>query len=270
MSHVQVKFDRALEHLREYERVFVSMTAEPHHKFYWGPIDPKTGRMLLYIELEDRVDLRAAAIVGDFATSLRSTLDYLVAELAVVNDVQPTARHAFPAFLEAKAWDDELRKKPGSSCLGGIVAGLDQVRRWQPFAMHPGEEMYDPLTVLSRLSNTDKHRQLLGFEAEMRPGVTSTASIAAPGAVFVKAPKGRDPHDLKLIPGEAEEFATFFFGRPYPPPESITGSATVHVDYYVTIPASPPKFPKRHRVGPDKLVKITDYVEYIIGEFAGL
>jgi hypothetical protein len=105
----------------------------------------------LYAVVRERPPLDFALIIGDVAHNVRSALDHLVYALSS-RQAQRSGKTQFPIFT------DECRFK----VLGiPMIASLKRpertlIERVQPFAAVVPDD--DPLAILNRLSNLDKHR----------------------------------------------------------------------------------------------------------------
>ena len=99
---------------------------------------------------------RFGLICGDCLQCLRSSLDYLVWELAVVNGAQPNHNQMFPICLSEKDFTQQLARHR----LQGIQQeAIDLIKNCQPFLLSKPEE--SPLAILDKLANINKHRRVL-------------------------------------------------------------------------------------------------------------
>jgi len=101
-------------------------------------------------------------ILGEFVHNLRSTLDQLVWQLALLNGIEPSGTQ-FPIVSAHKGWPTRRVEgwiKGVSSKHGAIIESF------QPY--HPGRE---PLKWLGDLSNVDKHRVVHPSGIAVKPGV---------------------------------------------------------------------------------------------------
>jgi hypothetical protein len=96
-----------------------------------------------------------AAVIGDAVHNIRSALDHLVYELAPP-EVRRRRRTQFPIFMTEAGFRNQ-----GLQQIDGITGDeRTLIEKVQPYnASDPPND--DPLAVLNRLSNLDKHRLLV-------------------------------------------------------------------------------------------------------------
>jgi len=160
LDGVQAKLDRSLEHLDALvDEVGVFIKSEP----YDTPIGyVGDGWDARYFHILREPPLRLGIIAGDYAQNLRSALDHLVYQLALLTTKSPQGT-AFPICVDASSYlnsgphgEPSLRDR----CLAGVPdehrALIDEV---QPYVGRSrAEAEVDELAYLSRFTNTDKHR----------------------------------------------------------------------------------------------------------------
>ena len=96
--------------------------------------------------------VRLSVLVGECVHNMRSAVDNLVCALARITE--PACRcHglAFPLFKDIDEWN----AKSGKSLKGVPPAAKDIIRQLQPWSDASGP---NPLGILNKLSNIDKHR----------------------------------------------------------------------------------------------------------------
>lgn len=113
--------------------------------------DAKTGWHALRAEPTGPVPSEAALVVGDYAITLRTSLDYLARALVRANGSNPDRRNKFPVFLEPP---DEARFH--SAVRGMHPAAVEELRQLQPY-QRPGRIEPEGLEIVSILANADKH-----------------------------------------------------------------------------------------------------------------
>jgi hypothetical protein len=98
--------------------------------------------------------------VGEFAHNLRSALDNLVWQLALLGGGTPDKSTQFPIFEDEVEWNSGKRRSQTRALRPHYVARLKPA---QPF--HLGENIaLHPLAILTHLNNLDKHRAVhVGF-----------------------------------------------------------------------------------------------------------
>ena len=161
-------------------------------------IDQQTGEHWVFIEPRRSIpQIKWAVIIGDIVHNLRTALDHLIWELAVLRRGEPPP-HPLPSgspwrSLQFPVYDDasdffnisSKSAKKGQPPGQGGLASLQHVRpaaaarviQLQPFQV--GDRQHHPLRVLQDLDNIDKHRTLhLTGVAAILPGVEYPASIS--------------------------------------------------------------------------------------------
>jgi len=133
--------------------------------------DPKAGRVELWFVMKQRPPLSWSVTMGEIVHNLRSSLDHLACQLFLAsggNDCEGT-KTAFPVLPDTtdvgfRKWIDN--QLPG--LCNGMIAELHAL---QPYK-RGNDAWRDPLAVLNRLSNKDKHRLLVPMFAATIPGST--------------------------------------------------------------------------------------------------
>jgi hypothetical protein len=147
------KLDRATEHL-DALRTEQSAYMESSPLKVTSHFDAASGWWSFRASCE-RISLRYSNIVGDCVHNLRSTLDQLVTQLAIVNGQQSTTQHQFPITRDANTFSKQASQR---------LKGLSDEHRAiieaaQPYqARDDGSGRPQALVVLNDLSNRDKHR----------------------------------------------------------------------------------------------------------------
>lgn len=101
-------------------------------------------------------------LLGDFAHNARSALDHLADALVVFNGNEPTERTQFPIVVSPFCWSTQSARLNGASLRHiEIVESLQPYHRPDLYGWSSvWGSIEDPLAVLNRLSNVDKHRVL--------------------------------------------------------------------------------------------------------------
>lgn len=124
------------------------------------------------------MSLRVAILVGEICYNLRTSLDYLVFELALFDSEQAQNGTQFP--IEDKPKGFAFRKK------GGWLNGLNSAH----IAAVEGLQPYKGCNwtkALRNISNPDKHRQIVAFQSNMSLQI-AVAGSDPPDAAFHAAP----------------------------------------------------------------------------------
>lgn len=129
--------------------------------------------------LQDPPDYVPAVIIGDVIHNTRSALDHIVAALTEPPELRE--RSSFPIYTEdiTQPGFKEQRKAFAAATEGLPDDACAFVKRVQPY--NRGKDaIRDPLALLNRFSNADKHRELL----------VTTNTIHEPGTALEWEPNG--------------------------------------------------------------------------------
>jgi hypothetical protein len=98
-----------------------------------------------------------SSIFGDMLYNLRATLDYLVWQLVLLNNTQPTANNSFPCVRREVNWNSAVGRQ-----LSGVSTNwIEEIKKLQPFdATHSGPPEHHSLALLDEANNVNKHRLL--------------------------------------------------------------------------------------------------------------
>ncbi len=140
-------FDELRNELKDYYEsepgeVIRTISTNGQHTLTYGSVKPTPARLGL--------------ICGDCLQCLRSSLDYLVWELAVANGAQPNHNQMFPICLSEQDFTQQIARHR----LEGIQQeAIDLIKDCQPFLLnHPNDS---PLAILDKLANINKHRRVI-------------------------------------------------------------------------------------------------------------
>jgi hypothetical protein len=173
-AQAAVTFDPEIDVATNTVQYIAHVTAEP-------PFD----------EMEDEV----RAVVAD----ARSALDNLIHDLGVSHGVGSArlAKNAFPAVAADRASDWASR---ASKSLAGLPRDVVvRVRAIQPFSQASLPGLVHPATLLSQLSNDDKHKH--GLHMALVPHITGTHHLASaqftvPTELLGQLTRGVDPDQI--------------------------------------------------------------------------
>jgi hypothetical protein len=162
LSSSDAKLARAREHLEVLKsEIPASIEDAGPYSIRFSEVDPQTGWCSIFLVPNQTDKPRLGGVLGDFIHNLRCALDYIVTALVDANQATLTTRHQFPVYIDEAAY----RAKVGTATtvvakgnLGGIVDGLALIEQWQPYRLKPNPRA-DPLFVVQRFSNADKHRE---------------------------------------------------------------------------------------------------------------
>jgi hypothetical protein len=165
LSDVYLKLERAEHHidaLRVGVEAFQTRNPPPFgFRAEQTPLGDDGVQYDLFAVVREEPPRKFGLIVGDAVHNIRAALDYLVYALAPP-DVRRKRETKFPIYLEQRDFDDR-----SPSMLEGLMpAERELIERVQPFiaAEVPRE---DPLAVLNRLANRDKHHLLVTMIASV-------------------------------------------------------------------------------------------------------
>jgi len=170
-----LKFERARGHLDDLEAQLTTWAHSGHHSVFNEP-DPDNGPDCFRIRvITDPVPTDPiSVIIGDVLHNLRSALDHLAYALAV--------KHTNPLPDDiAKESEFPIFASNNVNAIAKRIRGMDPgaqavMERLQPY-QRGKDSALDPLWMLYKLSNIDKHRLLLvgtvsNVAAGFRPGMS--------------------------------------------------------------------------------------------------
>lgn len=107
----------------------------------------------LHVGYAPELGLEWGTSIGEIAHNLRSALDNLTWQLALVNCTAPSPRTEFPIFLDVSTFEKEGRSRLRDLSPGAATM-IEQLQPYQP-GRHGAA---DPLWDLRAINNADKHR----------------------------------------------------------------------------------------------------------------
>jgi hypothetical protein len=159
LSGVRLKLDRAEVHIKAFRRKIETFSKGDPPPFGFrtdktaGP--DKSVEYVLYAIVREPPPRELALLVGDALHSLRSALDHLVYELVPPRN-RKSLKLQFPIFVDECEF--KVRSPPMIKGIKGDERTL--IERLQPYAAADPPQN-DPLAILRKLSNLDKHRLLV-------------------------------------------------------------------------------------------------------------
>lgn len=165
LGAVYLKLDRAEVHIETIRAEISAFEERDPSPFGFRaeptPLRDNTIQYDLYAVIREEPPRELGLIVGDAIQNIRAALDYLVYALASPQ-VRGERRTQFPIYLEQRDFDEH-----SPSMLKGLMPDeRDLIERVQPF-MASGVPREDPLAILNRLSNRDKHHLLVTMVASV-------------------------------------------------------------------------------------------------------
>jgi len=175
LGGVRAKISRANLHLRNLKLSFRRRVASKKYADgVWLDHDSKR-RALIGRARVSAPDLKWCLIVGDVVHNLRSSLDHLVFQLALLRN--PSFKHerrtAFPIFNAESEFESKgIRRVKPYVC----NEAFELVREYQPY--HGATETQALLWILSELDNIDKHRMVVPLDKHFNiPNITLTSRL---------------------------------------------------------------------------------------------
>ena len=174
-------------------------------------------------------------VFGDVIHNLRCALDYIVTALAAASKTNLTVSHQFPIFKTQSGYESRVgdnlvsvpRLKGRGGPLLGITIGLQEIWDVQPFH-RKAEPRADPLYVVHRFSNADKHRIIAEDLSFMKQ---STMQILPSEGVVEEIRNSLDPDWSKQT-----EYEVGRVRYAYPFPANVYLKSEVAVEVYFGTP----------------------------------
>jgi hypothetical protein len=196
LSGVLIKLDRAEAHIetvREQIAAFREREPAPFgFRAETAPGPDNSFEYVLYAVVRELPPRELAPIIGDAIHNMRSALDHLVYALAPP-EVREKSRTQFPIFT-----DESQFKVRGAPMIAGIVGDeRTLIEHVQPYAAS-NLPCNDPLAILSKLSNLDKHRLLVPIIAAVSTTDTWVGTTNA-RLKWTHLEPGPVQHDTRIV-----------------------------------------------------------------------
>jgi hypothetical protein len=196
LSAVDLKLDRAHKHIQTFSRDLKTFLKSNPPPFDFRTKEPrssnKSGEYVLYAIVRQPPPRELALPIGDAIQNMRTALEYLAYELS-----SPRARKegktAFPIFEDECEF--KVRGVPRIKSIKGDERAL--IERVQPYAATKIASN-DPLAILRRLSNLDKHQLLVPMIAAVDLRESWIGSDNA-DIRFTYIARGPVKHDTKIV-----------------------------------------------------------------------
>jgi hypothetical protein len=160
LEGVELKLGRAEDHLQAIKGEVAKFDHGPD--LIPGEYDPQTKTHVFRAQHDPPPATALSAPIGEFLYNIRCALDYTVCELITLAGNQVDHTKSFPIYTDPIAYTNHSSTK-----INGVPAGaVASFERLQPFygpnIYQPGwrDPKREPLAVLQRLNNRDKHRTL--------------------------------------------------------------------------------------------------------------
>ncbi len=162
-----LKVKRAQKHMVDIERAAKDYARLHPYEFTRVRDADLKGQVVYEVRITEQPDPMIAIMLGDFVHNLRSALDHIV--VACVSKKHHGSA-GFPIVLDP-IWnqdtkgefvlkDDDARERFASAIEGLPERALAIVEGAQPYHSARGSH-HDPIGIISRLGNADKHRRLI-------------------------------------------------------------------------------------------------------------
>ncbi|HKM85862.1 MAG TPA: hypothetical protein VJW96_06605, partial [Terriglobales bacterium] len=214
LDGARAKIERAIHHLQQLDIAVNKLWASESERISTYPPSYKMeGQHLIIFRARSApVDPSLPLIVGDCIHNVRSALDHLVFQLAILNHstVESASKTSFPVCLTHAEFKNATRNKIAPFISGVALAEIEKL---QPYSTGDGKQ--DILWALSQLDIIDKHRLLIVTKSKVRP---TRFTITNPSGE--EATCYLPPHDWK--PSEAgTELIRFDFSKSVLPPGKV-------------------------------------------------
>lgn len=193
----RARIERAGDHIEALDAVLARFARDGSFRIVGEP-DTNTGEYVLRVYSERQPPtpppLLASVILGDVLNNLRSSLDYVVWQLAE----SPSTKNQFPIFDDPKRFEKKCPRYLFS-------VPPERWAKFESYQPYPGRENNRALGVLATLNDADKHRLLLtgatsfaGLRTRFR--VSGLDSITVKGTTWVPFEDGAELHRMVLEP----------------------------------------------------------------------
>lgn len=196
LSAVMLKLDRADEHIEAFRldlEAFLKQDpppfgfrADPHTR------PDKSIECVLYAIVRQQPPRKLALPVGDAIQNMRTALEYLAYELSSPR-ARKSGQTAFPIYSDETKF--KLKGIPRIASIKGYERAF--IERVQPYAATKIPSN-DPLAILRKLSNLDKHQLLVPMIATVSARDSWVASDNA-DIDFTFIARGPVEHDTKIV-----------------------------------------------------------------------
>jgi hypothetical protein len=169
---VRSKLSRAQAHLTDVNARINSLLGPDGYSQEVVDTGFENRELVIRAKAPKTTDSTLSLVIGDCVHNVRSALDHLVLQLAVLNNRRKEAERktAFPIALDREAFDGATRGR-----VAPFVAkeALDAIEELQPYrTLNPEDSLplgrRAVLWVLSELDNIDKHRIILVAQPQIR------------------------------------------------------------------------------------------------------
>ena len=206
MDGPRAKVNRAREHLRALRNeIDAFLNADPYTPT--RETDPENGDYVWRLQVHRHPPVRLGVLIGDVAHNLRSSLDHLAWQLALVQTRTPRQSTEFPIFIDPvsgpgkKGFDPHGRQKirnlpdPAKKLIEAI----------QPYSVD-ARAHGSLLWLLQRISITDKHRIILAPLTVFGGAAIPISHDAPQGSIVLGTGELDQDREVLRIPRESVRY----------------------------------------------------------------
>lgn len=233
LTEVRARLDHAETHMESISRTAADFLASKPYEMTMEFDQKRRVRQLVFrVRAEAPPALRH--IISDMVNGIRSSLDHMVYELAIISGSDPDApgvRTQFPIYEDRQNYE---------KARGKDLKGLDErfarlIDSKQPYQRGKVAGKRDPLAQVQWMSNLDKHRRPITRFVQMTPHPAPIAVIdlrTMPSGAFeeVEVPRGRALRDGDVLAtfSNPTQFDTYMY--PEAPVEVAFGKDELTVE----------------------------------------
>ena len=184
LSSVELKIFRAAQHIESLKSELAGYFQSNPGRMMRQPHTCENEAIFRFVA-NAPIPARFGLIVGDVLQNLRSSLDYLVWELVLAANNQPSEKNMFPICSTVESFDQQTKRHR----LDGVSAdAIAEIKGLQPY--HLGQDFSKSiLWSVDELTNINKHRRIL-LTGLMATTVPKENFVIQDGQVWVHHPAG--------------------------------------------------------------------------------
>ena len=162
LRSIRAKIERADHHITELEQQFTAFCETDSYGTSFQQ-DAQTGEKVFRVKIRSEIPHDFSCIIGDAVHNLRSALDHLIWQLAVVSKANPGRQHEFPI----RKTRSEYKAKLSRVVQGFPPGAVKLIREAKPYKRRSRRDNH--LWLIHHLDILDKHRHLvIGMAAPWR------------------------------------------------------------------------------------------------------
>jgi len=158
----RAKVERAKSQLITLQATFQEFFKRHRYSITLAELDRNTGDQIIRVSDAPSVPVEWGVIIGEIVHDLRSALDLLAWQLALLNKACPYGETMFPIYSKGRTKDTSKPHFWGKGHGLRLLKSIDmryrkRIEAFQPYKRRNGGRR-SPLFLLQQLNNTDKHR----------------------------------------------------------------------------------------------------------------